>query len=149
MHTVSSSTPIAAPQEVAWEVMTDHELYARWVPRSMVDLEVEGSPERNGVGAIRVFHIGPMRTREEITTFDPPNRMAYRVLSLPMPVRNCRSDLLLVSDEDGSGCTLHWDSWFETVIPLTGGIMRQVMSSATGKMAVGIAEEAQRRAQSA
>ena len=149
MQTISSSTPIAAPQEVAWGVMTDHELYARWVPRSRVDLEVEGSPDRNGVGAIRVFHIGPMRTREEITTFDPPHRMAYRVLSLPMPVRNCRSDLLLVADDDGSGCTLHWDSWFEPIIPLTGGIMRQVMASATGRMAAGIAEEAQRRAQSA
>ena len=149
MQTISSSTPIAAPQEVAWGVMTDHELYARWVPRSRVDLEVEGSPDRNGVGAIRVFHIGPMRTREEITTFDPPHRMAYRVLSLPMPVRNCRSDLLLVAEEGGDGCTLHWDSWFEPVIPLTGGIMRQVMASATGRMAAGIAEEAERRAHSA
>ena len=149
MQTISSSTPIAAPQEVAWEVMTDHQLYARWVPRSRVDLEVEGLPDRNGVGAIRVFHIGPMRTREEITTFDPPHRMAYRVLSLPMPVRNCRSDLLLVADDDGAGCTLHWDSWFEPLIPLTGGIMRQVMAQATGRMAAGIAEEAQRRAQSA
>jgi len=149
MQTISSSTPIAAPQEVAWEVMADHELYARWVPRSVVDLEVKGSPERNGVGAIRVFHIGPVRTREEITTFDPPNRMAYRVLTIPMPVRNCRSDLLLVANDDGSGCTLHWDSWFETVIPLTGGIMRQIMGSATAKMAAGIAEEAARRAQSA
>ena len=149
MQTISSSTPIAAPQAVAWEVMTDHELYARWVPRSHVDLEVEGSPERSGVGAIRVFRIGPIRTREEITTFDPPHRMAYRVLTIPMPVRNCRSDLLLVADEEGGGCTLHWDSWFETVIPLTGGIMRQVMSSATAKMAAGIAEEAERRARPA
>ena len=149
MQTISSSTPIAAPQEIAWEVMTDHELYARWVPRSVVELEAEGLPDRNGIGAIRVFHIGPVRTREEITTFDPPHRMAYRVLSLPMPVRNCRSDLLLVSDGDGNGCTLHWDSWFETIIPFTGGIMRQIMGSATAKMAAGIAEEAQLRAQSA
>ncbi|WP_419926886.1 SRPBCC family protein [Candidatus Poriferisocius sp.] len=149
MQTISSSTPIAAPQQVAWEVMTEHELYARWVPRSQVSLEVEGSPERNGVGAIRVFHIGPVRTREEMTAFDPPQRMAYRVLTIPLPVRNCRSDLLLVADDDGSGCTLHWDSWFETVIPLTGGIMRQIMGSVTAKMAAGIAEEAQLRAQSA
>ena len=149
MQTISSSTPIAAPQEVAWEVMTDHELYARWTPSSHVDLEVEGSPDRNGLGAIRVFHVGPARTREEITTFDPPHRMAYRVLSLPLPMRNFRSDLLLVADERGNGCTLHWDSWFEPLIPLTGGIMRQIVGSATAKMAAGIAEEAQNRVQSA
>ena len=149
MQTVSSSTPIAAPQEVAWEVMTDHQLYARWTPSSRVDLEIEGSPDRNGVGAIRVFQSGPISTREEITAFDPPHRMAYRVLKVPLPMRNCRSELVLVADEDGNSCQLHWDSWFETVIPLTGGVLRQMMSSAVAKMAAGIAEEAQSRAQSA
>jgi len=149
VQTISSSTPIAAPQEVAWEVMADHELYARWVPRSQVAVEVEGSPQRNGVGAIRVFRIGPTRTREEITVFDPPQRMAYRVLSVPLPLRNCRSDLLLVAEDDSSACTLHWDSWFEPMIPLTGGILRRVLASATARMAAGIAAEAERRALSA
>ena len=149
MQTISSSTPIAAPQEVAWDVMADHELYARWVPRSQVDLEIEGSPQRGGVGAIRVFRIGPVRTRQEITAFDPPRRMAYRVLSVPLPVRNCRSDLLLVAEEDGSACTLHWDCWFDPLVPLTGGILRQALAAATARMSAGIAAEAEHRARSA
>ena len=129
--------------------MTDHELYARWVPRSQVYLATEGSPERNGVGAVRVFSIGPVGTHEEITDFEAPRRMAYRVIKAPLPVRNLRSELVLVGREDGTGCDLHWDSWFEPVIPFTGGVLRQVLASTVAKMAAGIAEEAQNRAQSA
>ncbi len=161
MHTYSLSTHIAAPQQVAWEVMTDHELYSRWVgypqwiersgwgkgPRVVV--EVEGSPHRNGVGAIRVFHTGPVRTIEEITAFDPPNRMAYRVLKAPLPTRNCRSELVLVGSDDGQSCDLHWDSWFEPTIPFAGSTVRLVLARAVSSMAAGIAEEARNRAQSA
>lgn len=149
MQTFSSSTPISAPPEIVWEVMTDHQLYSRWSPSSRVDLEVEGSPEPNGVGAVRAFRTGPVSTREEVTAFDPPHRMAYRALGMPLPVRNYRSEMVLVGSGDGSSCELHWDSWFEIVIPLTGGILRQFMASAVAKFAAGIAEEAQRRAQSA
>ena len=149
MQTFSSSTPISAPPEIVWEVMTDHQLYSRWSPSSRVDLEVEGSPHRNGVGAVRAFRTGPVSTREEVTAFDPPHRMAYRALGMPLPVRNYRSEMVLVASEDGKSCHLHWDSWFEVVIPLTGGILRQFMASAVAKFAAGIAEEAQNRAQSA
>lgn len=149
MQTFSSSTPIAAPQEIVWEVMTDHQLYSRWSPSSRVDIEVEGSPDRNGIGAVRAFRTGPVSTREEVTAFDPPHRMAYRALSMPLPARNYRSEMVLMGDEDGDSCTLHWDSWFETVIPLTGGVLRQIMASAVAKFAAGIAEEAERRALSA
>ena len=149
MQTFSSSTPISAPPEVVWEVMTDHQLYSRWSPSSRVDIEVEGSPDRNGVGAVRAFRTGPVSTREEVTAFDPPHRMAYRALGMPLPVRNYRSEMVLVGSEDGKSCDLHWDSWFEVVIPLTGGILRQLMASAVAKFAAGIAEEAQNRAQSA
>lgn len=149
MQTFSSSTPISAPAGIVWEVMTDHQLYSRWSPSSRVDLEVEGSPDRNGVGAVRAFRTGPVSTREEVTAFDPPHRMAYRALGMPLPVRNYRSEMVLVGSEDGTSCDLHWDSWFEIVIPLTGGILRQLMASAVAKFAAGIAEEAQNRAQSA
>ena len=96
-----------------------------------------------------MFHSGIVRAREEITAFDPPNRMTYRALSLPLPVRNYRAEMRLVSDENGNGCTLHWESWFEATIPLTAGTSRRIMSSSVAKMAVGIAEEAQSRARSA
>ncbi len=129
--------------------MTDHRLYSRWSASSRVDLEVEGSPHHNGVGAIRVFHAGFTKAREEVTAFDPPNRMTYRALSMPLPVRNYRAEMRLVSDDDGHGCTLHWESSFEATIPLTAGTSRRIMSSSVAKMAAGIAGEAQSRAQSA
>ena len=68
MQTFSSSTPIAAPQAIVWEVMTEHHLYSRWSLSSRVELEVEGSPDRNG--AIWVFRAGivkPARKSRPLT----------------------------------------------------------------------------------
>ena len=56
--------------------------------------------------------------------------------------------MVLVSDENGNGCTLHWESWFEATIPLTAATFRRFLSSSVAKFAAGIAEEAESRAQS-
>ncbi|MCY4258390.1 MAG: SRPBCC family protein [bacterium] len=149
MQTISLSTHLEASQQVAWDVISDHSLYGSFTGTSQVTLEKQGTPHTNGVGAIRVFHVGPIRIREEITTFEPPKQMAYRVLSLPLPLRNCRSDLLLVPCEDGGSCILHWDSWFELAIPFTGGVLRRVVAAQLNKIVAGIAVEVARRAGSA
>ena len=78
-----------------------------------------------------------------------PIAWSIGLLSAPLPIRNYRSEMVLVGDDGGDSCQLHWDSWFDVVIPLTGGILRRFMASAVAKMAAGIAEEAQNRAQSA
>ncbi len=142
MQTIALATPIQAPQAVAWKVMTNHSLYACWTPSSQMQLEVQGTPEPNGVGAVRVFYVGPTKTREEITTFEPPARMSYRILSTPLPIRNCHSDLLLVPSENEKTCTLHWDSWFELIMPFSGTIMRRIVTTQIKKISNGIAAEA-------
>ncbi|MXW41922.1 MAG: SRPBCC family protein [Acidimicrobiia bacterium] len=146
MHTVSSSTPIAAPQQLVWEVIANHDFYAHWAISSQVTLDVKGTPDPNGVGDVRVSRFGPVSIREEITMFEPPNRMAYRVVSSPLPLRSCCSEFLLVTDQSNNGCTLHCDIWFELMIPLTGPIMRRLMNIYAQRIVAGIAGEAVRQA---
>ena len=78
---------VAAPPEVVFDVLTDHRGYAEITPVRKVELEREGEPAPNGVGAIRVLHsVGPP-LREEVIGFERPGRFSYRMLS-GAPVRD-------------------------------------------------------------
>jgi hypothetical protein len=135
MPTFSSVTKFVAPRDVVFEVMTDHVRYARWSSAKAVTMERTGAPDPNGVGAIRVFHTGPVKVCEEVVEFDPPARMVYRIAS-GLPVRDYRSEMLL--EEDGDVTVLTWSSSFEPRIPLTGGLLTRIMSSAVDRFVEGI-----------
>jgi uncharacterized protein YndB with AHSA1/START domain len=142
----SSVTKIRAPRDVVWSVMTDHVRYARWGRSKQVTMEREGSPDPNGLGAIRVFHAGPSKVREEVVALDPPARLVYRLVS-GVPVRDYRSEMQL--EEDGDVTVLTWTSSFAERIPLTGRFLTRMMSTAVDGFAAGIKAEAETEAGSA
>ena len=55
MASFSLAKEIKAPPELVFEVLTDHRGYPDLTPLRRVDLEREGEPAPNGVGAIRVL----------------------------------------------------------------------------------------------
>ena len=64
---------IAAPPETVFDVLTDHRGYAAITPLRRSELEREGEPAPNGVGAIRVLTaVGPP-LREEVLAYQPPD----------------------------------------------------------------------------
>src|ERR1700730_12033773 len=74
------------PANPVWQVLADHRGMASWGPGLQVEMEREGTPIAAGVGAIRVFTAPAVRIREEITTFEPGRRLAFRPLSgIPIP----------------------------------------------------------------
>ena len=78
---------IAAPPETIFEVLTDHRAYPSITPLRRSELEREGDPAPNGVGAIRVLGaVGPP-LREEVLTYEAPSRFSYTLLS-GLPVRD-------------------------------------------------------------
>ncbi|MFC9993879.1 SRPBCC family protein [Nocardia sp. NPDC127526] len=75
---------IPAPIDVVFEVLTDHRRYADITPLRAVDMECDGRPEPNGVGAIRIIYVLGRRfpaVREQVTEYDAPERFAYRIVS--------------------------------------------------------------------
>ena len=63
---------VKAPPQVVFDVLTDHRGYAAITPLRKVELEREGEPAPNGVGAIRALHsVGPP-LREEVLVYEPP-----------------------------------------------------------------------------
>lgn len=138
--TFASSTRIAAPIEAVWAVMTDHVRYARWGSATRVTIERRGAPESNGLGAIRCFHAGPMKVREEVIAWDQPTHMTYRLNSKQL-TRQYESDMVL---HDDNGVTvLEWSSTFVPRVPGTSRVVRRVYERAVAGFAAGIKAEAE------
>jgi carbon monoxide dehydrogenase subunit G len=84
----TSKTTVAAPIEVVWDTLTDHVGMMSWGPGITVTIDRPGSPDANGVGAVRrIATPGPgPDIVEEVVTYEPPNVMGYKALSgTPFP----------------------------------------------------------------
>ncbi|WP_327418446.1 SRPBCC family protein [Streptomyces sp. NBC_01233] len=73
---------VAAKPQTVFDVFTDHRGYADLVGLIRhSELEQEGEPAPNGVGAIRVLRMPGATVREQVTEFDRPDHYSYRLLS--------------------------------------------------------------------
>ena len=132
-----------APVETVWGVISNHRGYADWMPMPTAELEVEGSPEPDGVGAIRRLGAPPLIAREEVVAFDPPRAMSYTILS-GLPVEDYRADVVLESTSDG-GTDIRWKGSFGAAPPCLAGVMRRILETALVQLADGAVRESQRR----
>ena len=142
MATIEFSRTIAAPQDTVFEVLSDHRGYAKITPLRRVELEREGDPAPNGVGAIRALHMVGPPVREEIVTYEAPRRLAYRLLS-GAPLKDHVGTVEL--SEEGNGTRLNWTVETTPTVPVGGGLVVQVVKKAVGDLIKGVAGEAERR----
>ncbi len=134
---------IAAPPETVFEVLTDHRGYAAITPMRKVELEREGEPPPNGVGAVRVLHsVGPP-IREEVLAYEPTSRFAYTLVS-GAPVRDHVGTVEL-SPEGGGTRMVYAVRTFPTV-PLVGFAVVAVFKQAIKTLIKGVVTESERRA---
>jgi uncharacterized protein YndB with AHSA1/START domain len=134
---------IAATPEVVFDVLTDHRGYAEITPMRRSELEREGEPAPNGVGAIRVLRsVGPP-LREEVVSYERPSRFSYKVLS-GIPVRDHLGTVLLTPE--GSGTKVTYAVKTTPTVPLVGGAIVAVTKLAIKQLLNGISTESERRA---
>jgi uncharacterized protein YndB with AHSA1/START domain len=112
-HHVSATGNIAAPIDVVWAILADHRRYHRWGFMARSELEREGVPDPDGVGAIRVLGTGTSVSREEIVAFEPPTHLGYTLLS-GLPVRRYRADVRL-TDYHGVRTLVTWSGEFDAM----------------------------------
>jgi hypothetical protein len=120
-------------------VVSDARRWHEWtfVPRS--ELEREGEPAPDGVGAMRKLGRAPFISREEVVAYEPPRRYGY-VLRSGLPVRSYRAEVLL--EPDGTGTAITWTGHVEP-LPATGPAMGWFL----GRMLQGFATNAARHAE--
>ncbi len=135
---------VAAPVDIVWAVLTDHRGYATWGAAKSASLEVEGAPDVNGVGAVRRLADGRLAIREKVLEFEPKTRFVYTVLSGP-PVKDYRATVTLTPDGDGR-TKVRWSVAFLPKIPLTGALLRRVVTRVIGTLLEKAGAESARRA---
>ncbi|MFI5316520.1 MAG: SRPBCC family protein [Myxococcota bacterium] len=112
---------VEAPPERVFALYTDHLSWSRWAGVKEVVLRQKGDPPPNGLGAIRVIRARGMAIEEEVTAFDPPNRMTYRLVA-GAPVRDHEG--IVRFEPAGTGTQVTWRVTFRPLIPGTGWLLR-------------------------
>lgn len=134
---------VAAPPEVVFDVLTDHRRYPEITPLRKAELEREGEPAPNGLGAIRVLTVAGPPMREEVIAYEPPFRFAYKILS-GLPVRDHVGTVELQPNDGGSEVTYALKT--TPTIPLGGPVFMLVLKKAIRDLIGGVAKESERRA---
>jgi uncharacterized protein YndB with AHSA1/START domain len=134
---------VAAPPETVFEVLVDHRGYAAITPLRRSELEREGDPAPNGVGAIRVLRsVGPP-LREEVLTYEEPHRFSYKLLS-GAPLEDHVGTVELTPQ--GSGTKVVYAVRTMPTVPVVGAVVVAVAKQGVKQLLNGIVTEAERRA---
>jgi uncharacterized protein YndB with AHSA1/START domain len=135
---------VAAPPETVFEVLTDHRGYTKITPLRKAELEREGEPAPNGVGAIRrLTAVGPPM-REEVLAYEPGQRFSYKLLS-GLPTRDHVGTVELTPSGAGTH-VVYAVRTTPTLPPLVSDAFLTGMKFAIKQLLGGVAKESERRA---
>jgi uncharacterized protein YndB with AHSA1/START domain len=134
---------VAAPPEVVFDVLTDHRRYPEITPLRRAELEREGDPAPNGVGAIRVLSVAGPPMREEVLAYERPYRFSYTVLS-GLPFRD-HVGTVEMTPSDG-GTEVVYAVHTTPTLPVGGFLAMAVLKQAIKQLLGGVAKESERRA---
>jgi uncharacterized protein YndB with AHSA1/START domain len=134
---------VAAPPEVVFDVLTDHRGYATLTPLRKSELERQGTPAPNGVGAVRVLSaVGPP-LREEVLVYEPAKRFSYKLLS-GLPVRDHVGTVELTPS--GAGTKVAYAVRTTATVPVVGFAVVAAVKQGIKQLLGGVAKESERRA---
>ncbi|HEY4779755.1 MAG TPA: SRPBCC family protein [Solirubrobacterales bacterium] len=143
MASFTYTREVAAAPETVFEVLTDHRRYTEITPLRKAELEREGEPAPNGVGAIRVLGVAGPPLREEVLAYEPGRRFSYKLLS-GLPVRDHVGTVELTPS--GAGTRIVYAVRTTPTLPLAGGAFLVGLQFAIKQLLGGVAKESERRA---
>ena len=133
-----------APADVVFATLTDHSSYAEWGQCDESLLEVEGSPEPNGLGAVRrlVMKATGLNVREEVNHYWPPHVMGYRVIDHTL---KDHQGIVVLTERDG-GTEIAWQLTANPPDPSMIDIFREFVPPGIKQLVADLAAESERRA---
>lgn len=131
MRTIRVEQTLSVPAERVFDVLADHAGYTRFPGVRSAKLTRTGTPAPGGLGAIRELAVGPGWFEEEITAFERPRRIEYRILRSRPPLEHQlgRIDLTPVPE----GVHVVWTSTFRVKLPLVGGLATAIAAGQMSK----------------
>lgn len=136
--TVELEAHLAAPPEVVWEWIADHERMREWMPVAEVVRRRPGRPDENGAGAVRTVRCSPFVYEEEIVASKPPERMEW-VLKEGAPVREMKGEVLLTAEPGGT--RIRWRLVLRPLVPGTGPLLRRAFERQVRRGLEGLAHK--------
>lgn len=133
---------VAAPPEVVFDVLTDHRRYAEMTALRKAELEREGDPAPNGVGAIRVLTLAGPPMREEVIAYERPHRFSYKILS-GLPVRDHVGTVELRPGDGGTEVTYAVHT--TPTVPLGGALVVAGVKQGIKTLLNGVKKESESR----
>lgn len=132
MRTVVVKREIKAPIEQVFEALSDHGAYVRFSGIRKAVLLRPGRSEKNGVGAVRRIEVesGLIWFEEEITAFERPGRMDYKIQRSQPALRHQGGSIRLHSTAGGT--QVLWTSTFEMTPPLGQDLLTCFFGLPTG-----------------
>jgi hypothetical protein len=143
MQTISAQAHSKSSPHEVWALLADTSSWARWAPFDDAGLQEQGSPESEGVGAIRRFRAGRRITRERVVVFEPPTRLGYEPV-----VRHPDQELPGRGDApfgDDGGTLIQWESRFEGQFPIPGSLIKRKLESFVRETAEALARAAEKQ----
>lgn len=134
---------VDAPPEVVFDVLTDHRRYNEITPVRKAELEREGEPTPNGLGAIRVLSVAGPPMREEVIAYERPSRFSYKVLS-GLPVRDHVGTVELTPLDQGT--QVIYAVHTTPTVPIGGFAVVAAVKQGIKQLLSGVAKESERRA---
>lgn len=131
MQTLVVKRTIAAPIDQVFELLSDHAGYSAFAGIKDARLLKEGQQERNGDGAVRRIDLGAVWFEEEISNFQRPIAMDYKILRSCPPIDHESGRIRLEETPEGTAVT--WTSVFRVSIPLIGLVLTPIAAKAGQK----------------
>ena len=130
-HAVEQTVRIAAPVQLTWDVITDHDNMAGWLGVGSARRVVDGAPGRDGRGSQRLLKLPGVTATEQVVTFEPPTTYRYRVTH-GSPFVCHQGEISLRADGDETELT--WTIRFRPRVVGSGRLLRIALSAALGRV---------------
>ena len=144
MHTVKVTRTLKAPIEKVFDIISDHARYSEMFGLKASKLVREGKTDKNGVGALRELDAGNAWFQEEVTHFERPVRMDYRITKSRPPIDHEGGSVRLEKVPEGTKVT--WTSTLRIKVPLVGGLITKFMAPQLERAFHSMLKETERRA---
>jgi hypothetical protein len=136
LQVVEHELATAGSPATVYALLADGSTWPEWSPIGAFELEKPGVGTPEGVGAVRIFSTGRIRSKERVVAAQPNELFSY-VLVSGLAVRDYRA-VVTLRPSDG-GTLIHWRSTFKAKIPGTGWIYQRQLSAFIGRTVNGLA----------
>ena len=136
-HTAASS----GDPDTVYALLADGTTWPEWSPIGSFTLIEPGDGVPEGLGAIRLFTTGRIKSRERVVARRPGQCFSY-VLESGMPLRDYKAVVTVTPTAEGS--SINWHSTFRPKVPGTGWLYRRELGKFIGETVRGLAAAAER-----